>query len=112
MVTPGLFASVVTQHVAGTPTTDAYGNEIGAFTDRSMRAIAVFPGNSLETDTAAQDQVLADMVLLVDPTVAVSALDEWTLPDTQRYRANGHPAPYLHPITGTAITQVNLRRIS
>jgi hypothetical protein len=110
--TPGLAAPKVTQHVAGTPTEDAYGNEVPAFTNRPIRALAQFPGNSIETDNAAQDEVLADVVLLLQATVAVKATDEFTLTDAQRYRVLGQPGRYSHPITGTAVTQVNLRRIS
>src|SRR3954467_4563748 len=112
MPTPGPFAPTVTQHVAGAPTTDAYGNQAPAFTSRTIRALAEYPGNPFEEDNASRDLVMADRVLLLTPTVAVSELDEFTLTDGLRYRANGAPARYKNPMTGTAVTQVNLRRIS
>lgn len=111
-ISPGPFAPTVTQHVAGTPTTDVYNDEVDAFSDRSVIALAEYPGNSLETDTAAGDTLLADLVLLVPADLTVSRLDEWTASDGLRYRVQGQPGRYRNPMTGTAVTQVNLRRIS
>lgn len=112
MITPGPFAPKVTQWVAGTPTTDAYGNEVPAFTSRVIRVLAVYPGTALEADSAAGDVVTADQVVLVDPAVAVSTLDEFTLPNGKRYKVAGDVGAYSSPFTGSAVTQVNLRRIS
>lgn len=111
-VTPGPHAPRVTQWVAGTPTRDAEGGEVPAFTPRPIRALAAYPGQSLETDNASQDTVIADFVLLLQPSTTVKSADEWTLPDAKRYKVLGNPGAYLHPTTGTAVTQVNLRRIS
>lgn len=108
---PGPFAPTATQWVAGTPTEDAYGNEIPSFTRRSVRVLAQYPGDSVEQDTRAGDEVTADLVLLVPSTVTVSALDEWTV-NSVRYKGSGEPGRYRHPFTGTAVTQVNLRRIT
>jgi len=113
-VTPrfGPFAPTVTQWVAGTPTTDVYGDEVPTFTARSIRVLAEFPGNAMETDNAAGDLVTADRVLILPTTVPASEYDEWTLSDGLRYRAQGAPGRYRSPFTGTAVTQVNLRRIT
>lgn len=112
MITPGPFAPTVTQWVAGTPTTDAKHNEVASFTSRRVKVLAEFPGNAFEQDNAAGDLVTADRVLLVDPSRVVSELDEFTLSDGLRYRVEGAPGRYRSPFTGTAVTQVNLRRIS
>lgn len=109
---PGPFAPTVTQWVAGTPSTDSHGNEVSAFTSRPVRVLAEFPGNALETDDAAGDLVTADRVILLDPATSASEYDEWTLSDGIRYRAQGAPGRYRSPFTGSAVTQVNLRRIS
>lgn len=106
------FAPTVTQHVFGTPTTDADGDEVPVFVDRSVRALAVGPGNPIENDVTASDFVTGDQELYLDPTVAASEYDEWTLPDGLRYRALGAPSRYRSPFTGSAVTQVNLRRIT
>lgn len=116
--TPGPFAPSVTQWVAGTPTGDTHGDEVPAFTSRLIRVLAEYPagsGNqpaSTERDAATGDVVTADLVLLLDPSTATSAKDEWTATDGKRYRTIGEPGRYLSPFTGTAITQVNLRRIT
>ena len=110
-ITPGPFAPTVTQHVAGTPTRDAHNNEVPSFVDRTVQALATFPGNAFEADAPAADLVTTDRVLLLTPDTTVSALDEWTVGGT-RYRTQGEPAPYQHPMTGTAVTQVNLRRVT
>lgn len=110
--TPGTAAPTVTQWVAGTPSTDAYGNEVPTFTKRTVRVLAEFPGESAEADRPGGDRVTADLVLLVTSATSVSALDEWTASDGLRYRVDGQPFRYRHPFTGTAVTQVNLRRIS
>lgn len=102
----------VTQWVSGTPTADAYGDEVDAFTSRRVTPLAEYPGNALETDNATRDQVIADAVLLVRPTVTVKATDEFTLSDGDRYKVLGKPGRYVSPFTGTAVTQVNLRRIT
>jgi hypothetical protein len=108
-----MFPSVaVTQWVKSGTTTDAKGNKTPTFTARSIRALAEFPGNALEADNAAGDLITADRVLLVSPTTAVSEYDEFTLSDSVRYRVNGAPGRYVSPFTGTAVTQVNLRRIT
>jgi hypothetical protein len=113
VIPPGPFAPTVTQHVPGTPTEDAHHNQIpGTPTDRQVTALAEFPGNQFESDNATGDLITADRVLLVTPDVVVSEYDEWTLTDGLRYRANGAPARYVNPMTGTAVTQVNLRRIT
>jgi hypothetical protein len=108
----GAYAGTVTQHVAGTPTEDDHGNEVPGFTNRTVRVFAQYPGNSVETDTAATDRVVADMVIVVQSTAPVSASDEFTLSDTKRYRVEGQPERYANPFTGSALTQVNLRRIT
>lgn len=115
IVTPGPYAPKVTQWVANPVahwTTDAYGNKTPTFTGRAIRVLASYPGESLETDNAAGDTVIADVVLLLQPSVTVAAVDEWTLSDGKRYRVLGQSGRYVHPTTGTAVTQVNLRRIS
>ena len=108
----GAWAPKVTQHVASGSTSDRYGNKVASFTSTTRSVFAEFPGNSLETDSSASDVVTADVVLLVPAELAVADTDEWTCSDGLRYRVNGRPARYRHPHTGTAITQVNLRRIS
>jgi hypothetical protein len=112
LITPGPFAPTVTQHVPTASTTDRYGNPTTTWTDKAQVVLAQFPGNSMEDDTAAANTVIADLVLLVAPTVAVTSQDEWTASDGLRYRTEGQPERYKHPMTGTAITQVNLRRIT
>ena len=47
-----------------------------------------------------------------DPSLTVTAQDEWTASDDLRYRVEGQPMRYRNPMTGTAVTQVNLRRIT
>lgn len=111
MITRGPYAPKVTQWVSGTPTTDSHGNEVPAFTTKTVPALAVFPGNSLETDNPAGDVTMSDYVVLLDPSRAVSERDEFTIGNL-RYRVNGAPGRYLSPFTGTAVTQVNLRRIT
>lgn len=109
----GAFSTSATQHTpSGTFTTDRYNNKTPNYTDTRRRLLAQFPGNSMETDNAAQDEVIADMVILLAPSIPVSAQDEWTLSDSLRYRVAGQPRPYRSPFTGTAVTQVALRRIS
>lgn len=110
--TLGIAAPRVIQHVAGAPTKDAEGSEVPAFSDRSIRVLAQYPGNSLETDNAAGDTITADVVLLVQSSTAVKGTDQFTLTDTKRYRVQGEPGRYVNPMTGTAVTQVNLRRIA
>lgn len=116
--TPGAFAPTVTQWVAGAPSSDAYGNEVPTFTSRTIRVLAEYPagsGNqasSSERDNGAGDLLSTDRGLLLTPDTAVSELDEFTISDGLRYRVNGAPALYRSPFTGTAVTQVNLRRIS
>jgi hypothetical protein len=112
MPLPGPFAPTVTQWVKTGTTTDAKNNKVPVFTARSIRALAEFPGNALEADNAAGDLVTADRVLLVAPATAVSEYDEFTLTDGIRYRVSGAPGRYRSPFTGTAVTQVNLRRIT
>ena len=110
---PGPFAPTVTQHIPGTPTEDRYHDTVpGTPRDVKRVALAEYPGNSVETDNAAGDVIVADLVLLLDPSVPVTAQDEWTASDGLRYRVEGQPARYLSPFTGTAVTQVNLRRIT
>lgn len=109
---PSPFSATVTQWVAGTPTEDTHHNELPTFAARSVKALAEFPGNALESDNAAGDRVTADRVLLLSPSTVASEYDEWTLTDGLRYRALGAPGRYRSPFTGTAVTQVNLRRIT
>lgn len=109
----GAYAPTVTQHVPNTTvTTDRYQNKTTGFDDTELQVIAEYPGNSVEVDNRGSDTVMADLVLLVPAEVAVSAKDEWTASDGLRYRCDGQPSAYLNPHTGTAVTQVNLRRIS
>lgn len=113
-VTPGLFAPSVTQWVRKADADleeDDGGNLIPEFTPRTVRALAAGPGETIELDTAAHDFVTADMVLHLTPEITTTALDEWTV-YAQRYRVDGAPGVYVHPNTGTAVTRVNLRRIS
>ena len=110
-MTPGAYAPSVTQWVAGTPTEDAHGNEVPVYGSRTVKVLAAYPGETLELDNASRDVVTADMVLLLTPDVTTTALDEWTV-FSRRYRVDGDPAPFVHPITGTAVTRVSLRRIS
>jgi hypothetical protein len=115
IVTPGPYAPTVTQWVPKPEDqwdTDAYGNKVPTFNGRPVRVLASYPGASLETDNAAQDEVTADVVLLLQPTTVATAADEWTVTDGLRYRTVGAPGRFLHPATGTAVTQVNLRRIT
>lgn len=117
-IAPGPFAPTVTQWVAGTPTTDTHGDEVPAFTSRSVRVLAEYPAGSgdqpasTEVDNATGHVVTAAVVLLLEPSTTVSAKDEWTATDGVRYRTLGAPGRFLSPFTGTAVTQVNLRRIS
>lgn len=111
-ITPGPFAPVVIQHTPTAGTPDRYGNASTTWADIRRTVIAEYPGNSMETDTAAENTVLADLVLLVDPSLTVTAQDEWTASDGLRYRVEGQPMRYRNPLTGTAVTQVNLRRIT
>ena len=110
--TLGAWAPQVTQHVVSDTTTDRYQNKVPNYASTVRKVYAEFPGNSLETDNLGGDRVLADVVLLVPTGLAVKTTDEWTCSDGQRYRVDGQPARYRHPLTGTAVTQVNLRRIS
>lgn len=105
------WSPTVTHHVSGDPTTDVYGNEVDAFTDKRLPVLAEFPGNAGEQDNPAGDVVTADRVLLVDPFVVVSTQDEFTCSDAKRYKVDS-VADYRNPWTGTAITQVGLRRVS
>ena len=112
IVTPGPYAPTVTQWVAGTPTTDVYGDEVAAYASRSVKVLAEYPTVSLEADNASGDVITADRTLLLQAPTSVSELDEFTLTDGLRYRVNGAPARYRHPATGTQVTQVSLRRIT
>lgn len=104
-ITPGPFASTVTQYRYD-PDTDAVG------TGQLVQALAEFPGNAMEQDSPSGDVITADRVLLFAPSAAVGEYDEFTISDGLRYRVNGAPALYRNPMTGTAVTQVNLRRIT
>ena len=109
----GAFAPTVTQHVLnGTVTTDRYQNKTYGFDDTTLQVIAEYPGDTEEIDTRGRDTVTADLVLLVPAEVECSADDEWTASDGNRYRAAGEPSRYVNPHSGTAVTQVRLRRIS
>lgn len=109
----GAFAPTVTQHVPnGTFTTDRYGNKTPNFDDKRRKVIAEYPGDSVEVDNRGSDTVTADLVVLVPSNVTVTGKDEWTASDGLRYRADGAPFRYRHPHSGTALTRVNLRRIS
>lgn len=113
-VTPGLFAPVVTRWARKADADleeDDGGNLIPDFTPSTVKALAAYPGEVLELDSAAHDIVTADMVLLLAPDVTTTALDEWTV-YSKRYRVDGDPGVYVHPVTSTAVTRVNLRRIS
>lgn len=113
-VTPGLFAPTVTRWARKDDADleeDDGGNLIPDYTSSSVKALAAYPGEALELDTAAHDIVTADMVLLLEPSVTTTALDEWTV-YSQRYRVDGAPGVFVHPVTSTAVTRVNLRRIS
>lgn len=112
MISPGPFAPQVTQHKSDTPTEDAYGNEVPAFTSRVIRVLAEYPTAALESDNPGGDVITADRTLLVPDSVTVSELDEFTISDGLRYRVDGAPAVYRHPTTGTSMTRVNLRRIT
>lgn len=111
-VTPGAYAPTVTQWVLSGSTTDSKNNKVATFTSRAVTALAEYPGNALESDTAAGDVITADRILLFSPNVPVSEYDEFTISDGNRYRVDGAPGRYVNPGDGTAITQVNLRRIS
>lgn len=104
-LSPGPFAPVVTRYPYDVDT-----DAVGA--GQSVRALAEFPGNALERDVPAGDTVIADLVLLLPPDTACSEYDEWLATDGLRYRAQGAPGRYRNPMTGTAVTQVNLRRIT
>ena len=116
----GPWSPTVTQHVAGAPTTDVYGNEVAVFTDKRLPVIAEYPSSSTaavaaskEGDTPATGQVVtADRVLIVDPFVTISEYDEVTASDGLRYKVAGAPSRFKNPWTGTAVTEVHLRRIS
>jgi hypothetical protein len=111
-ITPGPYSPVVTQWVKTGFTTDSKGNKVPAFTPRSIRALADGPpGRSSESDTAAGDVVTADRVLLFADWPAISEYDEFTASDGRRYKV-GAVNPARHPATGTAVTQVNLQRIT
>jgi hypothetical protein len=106
----------VTQHVVSGSTTDRYNNTTPTFTDKAQKVYAEFPagGQSFiahESDGPAGDTALANLVLIVPADISVTPTDEWTATDGMRYRTMGPPQPYRHPQTGTAVTQVNLRRI-
>lgn len=104
-VIPGPFAPVVTQYPYNFES-----DSVGAA--RLVQAIAEYPGDVAEQDTAAGDVITADLVLLLTPATTCSEYDEWVVTDGLRYRGDGAPKRYRHPQTGTAITRVNLRRIT
>ena len=112
IVTPGPYAPTVTQHVAGEPTEDSHHNEVPAFTDRAVVAVAEWSPSSTETDNAGGDEVVADLILVVTESTAASEYDEWTATDGLRYRVNGQPKRFHNPFDNTAVTQINLRRIT
>lgn len=103
--TPGPFAPVVTRFPYDVAT-DTVGSGV------QVRALAQYPGNAMEQDNPSGDVVTADLVLLLTPSTACSEYDEWLATDGLRYRAEGAPGRYRNPITGTGVTQVNLRRIT
>lgn len=104
-VTPGPFAPTVTRY--------AYDSDTDGFdAPRKVKAIAQYPGNAIESDNPTGDVVTADLVILLPPSQAASEYDEWVASDGLRYKALGAPGRYLNPHTGTAITRVNLRRIT
>lgn len=108
---PGPFAPTVTQWVAKPVDlweTDDHGNQVPTFTERPIRVLAEFPGGGSELN----NMVTADRVLLLTPGTQVAPEDEFDLSDGLRYRVEGAVAPYRSPFTGTAVTQVNLRRIT
>jgi hypothetical protein len=110
---PGPFAPSVVQHVVSGSTTDRYGNKVATFTTKPARkALAQYPGDAEEVDNPGRDVVTADEVLIVPSDWTVSATDEWTLADGDRYKVDGKPSSYRHPRTGTQLTQIRLRRIS
>jgi hypothetical protein len=111
MPTPGPYAPLVTQWVAGDPVADVENNQVRPFTSRVIRVLAEYPGNALEVDNASGDLVTADRVLLVDSAVGVSDYDQFTVSDGRRYKVSA-VLPYRNPNTGTSLTQVNLRRIT
>lgn len=111
IVTPGAYAPTVTQHVVGDPTEDSHHNEIPAFTDRTVVAVAEWSPSSTETHNAGGDEVVADMAIMLSG-VTTTEYDEWTCSDGLRYRVSGQPKRFHHPDDGTDITQVNLRRIT
>lgn len=106
MISPGPFAPVVTRY--------AYDFDSDAVSSTGVRvqALAEYPGNAMETDNPAGDTVMADRVLLLRPSDPASEYDEWLASDGLRYKALGRPGRYVNPMTGTAVTQVNLRSIT
>lgn len=113
--TAGPYAGTVIRWIAGEPTTDSHNNETPAFTPRSIRSLAEYPpgvGAGRGASSEADNMVTVDRVLLLDPAVAATELDEFTLSDGVRYRVQGTPGQFRSPFTGTAVTQVNLRRIT
>lgn len=104
-VTPGPYAPTVTRYPYDVDT-DSNGSGV------QVQVVAEYPGNAMEQDNASGDVVTADLVLLLSPETPCSEYDEWLATDGLRYQAQGAPYRYLNPMTGTAITQVNLRRIT
>jgi hypothetical protein len=111
MVASGSFAFTVTHWVKTGTTSDAKGNKGPVFTARTIRALAEFPGNVSEQDNSSGDVVTADYVLMFSDWPAIGDYDEFTPSDGRRYKVDG-VKPLRNPATGTAVTQVNLRRIT
>jgi hypothetical protein len=115
-ITPGPFAPTVIHHVLkDTVTTDRYGDEApqdSDYNDVPRTALADYPGESSELDNAAGNTVNADRVLVFAGILAYSAQDQFTASNGRRYKVVADDGDYVNPSTGTAVTQVNLRRIT
>lgn len=106
----GPFGETIVIHTRGVTGTDADNNDVYGDTDTTHEGVTLYPRESVELVQGGDTNIIG-LVAVFIPAVTLTATDELTARGT-RWKVDGEPGQYVSSLTGSAVTKVNLTRVT